>query len=152
MILSTYDSILDLPFTIPFYGDHVSLFTILMTLSTILMTQMNSQMTSVQGPMKTMQYMMPVMFMVFLNNFAAGLTFYYFIANLITYGQQIVIRRYIDEDKIRKILEENKRKRAGKKKSKFQQRLEDAMKAREEQAGQKEKKVNITDISGEITF
>ena len=96
-------------------------------------------MTTVQGPMKTMQYMMPVMFMVFLNNFAAGLTFYYFIANLITYAQQVIIRRYIDDDKIRAILDENKRKRAGKKKSKFQQRLEDAMKAREEQVGKKKK-------------
>jgi len=135
--LSTYDSILDLPFTIPFYGDHVSLFTILMTISTVLMTKMNSQMTTVQGPMKTMQYMMPVMFMVFLNNFASGLTFYYFIANLITYGQQVIIRRFIDDDKIRQMLDENKKKRAGKKKSKFQQRLEDAMKTREDQTKKK---------------
>jgi len=137
--LSTYDSILNLPFTIPFYGDHVSLFTILMTASTVLMTKMNSQMTTVQGPMKTMQYIMPLMFMVFLNNFASGLTFYYFIANVITYTQMVVIRRYIDEDKIKAMIEENKKKKAGKKKSKFQQRLDEAMRVREEQAKSKKK-------------
>ena len=135
--LSTYDNILDLPFTIPFYGAHVSLFTILMTASTILMTKTNSQMSTVQGPMKTMQYFMPVMFMFFLNSFAAGLTFYYFCANLITYGQQMLIRRFIDEDKIKQMVESNKQKSKGKKKSKFQQRLEDAMKAREESAKKK---------------
>ena len=82
--LSTYDSVLSLPFTIPAYGDHVSLFTILMTLSTILYTWSNSQVTTVQGPMKSMQYMMPVVFMFVLNSFPAALSFYYFVANLVT--------------------------------------------------------------------
>jgi len=135
--LSTYDSILDLPFTIPMYGDHISLFTILMTASTVLYTWSNSQMTTVQGPMKTMQYMMPLMFMVFLNSFSAGLTFYYFVANIITFGQQMLIRRFVDEDKIRKMIEENKRKNANKKASPFMSRLQGAMKSAEEQRRQK---------------
>ena len=63
--LSSYDSILNLPFNIPFYGDHVSLFTLLMAGSTILYTMANSQMTTIQGPMKTMQYLMPIMFVLF---------------------------------------------------------------------------------------
>ena len=131
--LSTYDSILDLPFTIPFYGDHVSLFTILMTLSTILYTWSNNQMTTVQGPMKTVTYMMPVMFMFILNSFSSGLTFYYFMQNILTFVQQALIKKYlIDEDKIKEVLEENKRKNRNKKKSKFQMRLEQAMKASEE--------------------
>jgi len=75
--LSTYDSIMSLPFEIPFYGSHVSLFVILMTISTILYTWSNNQMSTVQGPMKTMSYMMPVIFMFVLNNFPAALSYYY---------------------------------------------------------------------------
>lgn len=135
--LSTYDSILNLPFTIPFYGSHVSLFCLLMTLSQLIYTWSNSQMTTVQGPMKTMQYIMPVAFLFFLNSFPAGLTFYYFVSNIFTIGQQAVIKRFVDEDKIRKVLEENKKRNVGKKKSKFQQRLEEAMKGAEEAKKQK---------------
>ena len=130
--LSTYDSVLSLPFTIPAYGDHVSLFTILMTLSTILYTWSNSQVTTVQGPMKSMQYMMPIVFMFVLNSFPAALSFYYFVANIITFGQQALIRKFVDEDKIKRILDENRKKNVSKKKSKFQMKLEEAMKAREE--------------------
>lgn len=129
--LSTYDSIMSLPFSIPFYGDHVSLFVLLMTASTILYTWSNNQATTVQGPMKSMQYFMPVIFMFVLNSFPAALSFYYFVSNLVTFGQQAVIRRFVDDDKIRQILEENKKRNRNKKKSKFQQRLEDAMKANE---------------------
>ncbi|ELR68674.1 Inner membrane protein translocase component YidC, long form [Fulvivirga imtechensis AK7] len=127
--LSTYDSILNLPFTIPFYGDHVSLFVLLMTLSTILYTWSNQQVSTVQGPMKTFSYLMPVIFMFVLNSYPAALSFYYFVSNLVTFGQQALIRRFVDEEKIRVILEENKKKNVNKKKSKFQQRLEEAMKA-----------------------
>ncbi len=127
--LSTYDSVLSLPFTIPFYGDHVSLFTILMTASTILYTWSNSQMTTVQGPMKTLQYIMPITFLFFLNSYAAGLTYYYFVANILSFGQQFIIKQFVDEDKIKLQLEENRKKNATKKKSSFQQRLEEAMKA-----------------------
>ncbi len=138
--LSTYDSILSLPFTIPAYGDHVSLFTILMTLSTILYTWSNSQVTTVQGPMKSMQYMMPVVFMFVLNSFPAALSFYYFVSNLVTFGQQALIRKFVDEDKIKRILDENRKKNVSKKKSKFQMRLEEAMKAKEETGSSKKKK------------
>jgi YidC/Oxa1 family membrane protein insertase len=138
--LSTYDSVLSLPFTIPAYGDHVSLFTILMTLSTILYTWSNSQVTTVQGPMKSMQYMMPVVFMFVLNSFPAALSFYYFVSNLVTFGQQALIRKFVDEDKIKRILDENRKKNVSKKKSKFQMRLEEAMKAKEEAKPVKKKK------------
>src|SRR5690606_8479138 len=74
--LSTYDSILRLPFHIPFYGNHVSLFTLLMTLSQIAYTRFNNQMTAVQGPMKNLGYIMPVTFMFVLNSFPAALSFY----------------------------------------------------------------------------
>ena len=139
--LSTYDSVLNLPFEIPFYGDHVSLFTILMTVSTILYTWANSQSTAqLQGPMKTMQYFMPVIFMFVLNSFPAGLTFYYFVSNIVSFGQIAIIRKFVDEDKIRAILDENKKKNKNKKKSKFQSRLEDAMKASENSKKTKAKK------------
>ncbi len=138
--LSTYDSIIMLPFSIPFYGNHVSLFTLLMTLSTILYTWSNSQITTVQGPMKTLQYMMPIMFLFVLNSYASGLTFYYFVSNMVTFGQAVLFRKIIDEDKIHSLLQENKKKNANKKKSKFQTRLEDAMKASQEAQRQKKKK------------
>jgi YidC/Oxa1 family membrane protein insertase len=130
--LSTYDSVLDLPFTIPFYGDHVSLFVLLMTASTILYTWSNNQASSVQGPMKSMQYFLPLIFMFVLNSFPAALSFYYFVSNIVTFGQQAIIRKFVDDDKIRAILEENKKRNKNKKKSKFQMRLEEAMKATEE--------------------
>ncbi len=138
--LSTYDSIINLPFEIPFYGDHVSLFTLLMTLSTILYTWSNSQITTVQGPMKTLQYIMPVMFLFVLNSYASGLTFYYFVSNMTTFGQTVLFRKFIDEDKIHKTLQENKKKNSNKKKSKFQSRLEEAMKASQEAQRNKKKK------------
>ena len=130
--LSTYDSVLDLPFTIPFYGDHVSLFVLLMTASTILYTWSNNQASSVQGPMKSMQYFLPLIFMFVLNSFPAALSFYYFVSNIVTFAQQAIIRKFVDDDKIRNILEENKKRNKNKKKSKFQARLEEAMKATEE--------------------
>ncbi len=138
--LSTYDSIVNLPFTIPFYGDHVSLFTLLMTVSTILITVSNSQMTTIQGPMKTIQYVMPIMFLFVLNSYASGLTFYYFVSNMLTYGQTLMFRKFIDEDKIKATLEENRKNSANRKKSKFQTRLEEAMKASQEAQRQKNQK------------
>ncbi|MEN8247875.1 MAG: membrane protein insertase YidC [Bacteroidota bacterium] len=130
--LSTYDSIMELPFTIPLYGSHVSLFVLLMTASTILYTWSNNQMTTVQGPMKSMSYMMPLIFMFVLNSFPAALSFYYFVSNIFTFGQQALIRKFVDEDKIKAVLDENRIKNKGKGKSKFQQRLEQAMKAGED--------------------
>lgn len=131
--LSSYDSIMSLPFNIPFYGDHVSLFTLLMTVSTILYTYMNNQMMGQQSNqlpgMKTMMYIMPIMFLGIFNNYASGLSYYYFLANVITFGQMFVFRYFIDEDKLRAKIEAAK-KRPAKKKSGFQKRLEDAAKKR----------------------
>ncbi|GIV36250.1 MAG: membrane protein insertase YidC [Cyclobacteriaceae bacterium] len=132
--LSTYDSVINLPFTLPLYGSHVSLFTLLMTLSTLIITWQNNQISSVQGPMKSMSYIMPVVFMVVLNSFPAGLSFYYLMSNLVTFGQQAIIRRFVDEQKIKKIMDEHRKSMAmgTGKKSKFMARLEEAMKASEE--------------------
>ncbi len=138
--LSSYDSILSLPFNIPFYGEHVSLFTLLMAGSTILYTMANSQMTTIQGPMKTMQYLMPIMFLFFFNSYPSGLSYYYFITNLVSFGQIALFRKFVNEDKIKLIMEENKKKNVNKKKSKFQSRLEDAMKANQTAQKNKSKK------------
>lgn len=137
--LSTFDSIMSLPFSIPAYGDHVSLFTLLMTASTILYTWSNNQVSTVTGPMKSMQYFMPLVFMFVLNSFPAALSFYYFVSNLVTFGQQALIRRFVDEDKIKAILEENRKKSGTRKKSRFQMKLEEAMKAGEEQKKRKKR-------------
>jgi YidC/Oxa1 family membrane protein insertase len=129
--LSTYDAIFYLPFTIPFYGAHVSLFTILMTVSQIAYTHFNNQLTAQTGPMKNIGYIMPVVFMFVLNSFPAALSFYYFVSNMVTFGQQALIKMFVDDTKIRQKIEETKKNSGTKKKSKFQQKLEDAMKAAE---------------------
>ena len=126
--LSSYDSIVSLPFTIPFYGSHVSLFCLLMTITTILSTYLNSeaQNTVAMPGMKTMMYIMPVMFLFILNGYASGLSYYYFLANVITIGQMYVFRFMVDEDKIRAQILINKKKPVVK--SNFQQKLEDMAK------------------------
>lgn len=129
--LSTYDAIFYLPFNIPFYGSHVSLFTLLMTVSQIAYTHFNNQLTAQTGPMKNIGYIMPVIFMFVLNSFPAALSFYYFVSNMVTFGQQALIKLFVDDSKIRQKVEESKLKNANKKKSKFQQKLEDAMRAAE---------------------
>lgn len=128
--LSTYDSILTLPFVIPWYGNHVSLFTILMTISTILSMKLNNQTASnPQMPgMQTMMYIMPVMMMFFLNKFSAGLTYYYFLANVITIGQNYLFNLFINEEELLKKLQSKKAKPV--KKSNFQKRLEEMAKTR----------------------
>ncbi|MCD4680331.1 MAG: membrane protein insertase YidC [Bacteroidales bacterium] len=126
--LSSYDSIWTFPggFSIPFYGDHISLFTLLMTVSTIIYTKVNSEMmgsTSAQMPgMKTMMYLMPLMFLGIFNNYASGLSYYYFLANIITFAQVFVIRKFINEEKILLRIQQHKKKPA--KQSNFQKRLE----------------------------
>ena len=136
--LSTYDSILNLPFSIPMYGDHVSLFCLLMTVTTIISTSLSQSAASSQSMpgMKTMMYIMPVMFLFLLNNYPSGLSYYYFLANTITIGQTYLIRRFVDEDKIHAQLQANKKKPA--KKSGFQKRLEDM--AKQQQGVQKKRK------------
>ncbi len=145
--LSTYDSILTLPFNIPFYGDHVSLFTLMMTASQILVTSVSTQQTSMaNSPInpKVMMYGMPVMFMFVLNSFPAGLTLYYVTSNLVTLFQTLVIRKFfVDEEKIRAKLETRReeKKKSGKKGSSFMQRMQDAMaEAQEKQAEAKAEK------------
>jgi YidC/Oxa1 family membrane protein insertase len=129
--LSTYDSILDLPFSIPFYGAHVSLFTLLMTASTLLYTRLSNQMSGVTGQMKVMGYVMPLMFIPVLNSYSAALSYYYFLANMVSFAQQWLVRRFvINEEALLRQIEENKKKPL--KKSSFQQKMEDlAKKARE---------------------
>lgn len=130
--LSTYDSILNLPFSIPFgYGDHVSLFTLLMTVTTILSMKQSNQTTasSQQMPgMKVMMYFMPVMFMFLLNSWSSGLTYYYFLTNVISFGQNWLFKQFIDEKELLKKMEARKTKTV--KKSGFQKRLEEAAKKR----------------------
>jgi YidC/Oxa1 family membrane protein insertase len=136
--LSTYDSILDLPFTIPMYGDHVSLFTLLMTVTTVLSMRINNQTqsTSAMPGMKTMMYIMPFMFMFILNNFSAALTYYYFLANVITLGQNFLFKQFTDEEAILKKI--NSRKAKPRKKSKWQARLEEMTKQQQQlQKGKK---------------
>ncbi len=136
--LSTYDSFFKLPFNVPFgIGNHVSLFTILMTISSIGYAYYNNQNTPTQpGPvnMKALGYVMPLMFMFILNSFPAGLTFYYFVSNVVTIAQQLLIKRFVNEDKIKNILDENRKKNATgeKKQNKFQKYLEKSLQAAEE--------------------
>jgi YidC/Oxa1 family membrane protein insertase len=131
--LSSYDSIFSwtqqIPLLSTFYGNHISLFTLLMTVSTIFYTKMNNQMmsSSQQMPgMKTMIYLMPIMFLGFFNNYASGLSYYYFLANVITFSQMYLMRKFVDEKAIHAKLQANKKKPV--KKSKFQQKLEDMAK------------------------
>jgi len=123
--LSTYDSILNLPFTIPAYGDHISLFTLLMALSMVVTTKMSMDQTAstqTMPGMKLMMYLMPVMMLVWFNSYAAGLSLYYFFSNVISYLQQILIRRTINEEKLLEKMNQNQKKPV--KKSRFQERLE----------------------------
>ena len=127
--LSSYDSILDLPFSIPLYGDHVSLFTLLMTVSTLLINMANTQMQTMQGPMKIMQYVLPFMFLFIFNSFSSGLTYYYFLSNLISYGQIYLFKTLVNEEKLKNEIDFNRKQNLNKNKSKFKLKLEEAMKA-----------------------
>lgn len=138
--LSTYDAPIKLPFSIPFYGAHISIFTVAMTVSQLVYAWYNNQITptQVQQPgmpdMRFLSYMMPVVFMFVMNTFPAGLSFYYLVSNVVTILQQQLIRRFVDDDKIKKILEDNRKKIASgeKKKSKFSEMLERSMRAAED--------------------
>jgi len=147
--LSSYDTIFQLPFTIPFYGDHVSLFPILASVAIFFYMKMNqSQQANMQAPaqegmpdmgkmMKYMIYFSPVMMLFFFNNYASSLSLYYFVSNLLTIGIMLVIKNYvIDEDKIHAQIEENKKK-PEKKKSAFRQKIDSAMKQAQEQQKKK---------------
>jgi YidC/Oxa1 family membrane protein insertase len=134
--LSTYDAIFswgEIPIISTIYGNHVSLMCILMTASTLIYTRLNNQISGATGQMKWMGYLMPIVFMGVLNNVAAGLNYYYFVANMMTFGQQWLIRKFVDDSKLHKQIQENKKKPASAKKSKFQQKLEDMQREREKQ-------------------
>ena len=114
-------------------------------------TWSQNQVSTVQGPMKNIGYIMPVVFMFVLNSYSSGLSFYYFVSNVVTFSQQALIRRFVDDEKIRNTLMENKKKNANKKKSKFQLRLEEAMKAsQEQQAAQKKKELPARPLTEEM--
>lgn len=135
--LSAFDSILDLPFTIPLYGDHVSLFALLMAFSMHFYSRMNMDQMNTGPQMAGMKYMslyfMPLFLLVIGNNFSSGLSYYYLLSNLFTMGQTWIIRKYfVDEDKIYAKLKEKAA--APKKKSKFQARLDEAYKKQQQQA------------------
>ncbi len=146
--LSSYDSIVTLPFEIPFYGDHVSLFALLMAVVLYFYSAMNynqsasSQPQQIAGMKFMMVYMMPVMMLVWFNSYSSGLCYYYFLANLLTIAQTVLIRRMVDDQKIQAILQANAAKSKNSKKSKFQQRYEEMMAQQEAQreAQQKGKK------------
>ena len=137
--LSTYDAIVSwntyIPIITPYFGNHISLFCLLMTVTNIVYTKFNMDQTNTgqqQMPgMKAMMYMMPLMMLVFFNQYASGLTYYYFISTLITILQTVIFRYTINEDKLLAKLEENKKKPM--KKSGFMKRLEEAQKAQQAQ-------------------
>ncbi len=146
--LSSYDSVLDLGFNIPFYGDHVSLFTLLMSATTLIYTIINSgNMQAPQQPgmpnMKIIMYMFPILMIFFFNSFASGLSYYYFVSTLISILMMIAIKKFfVDEDKLKTKMVEKKAAASsggGKKKSKFQERLEMMQKMQQEQMKNRKK-------------
>ena len=142
--LSSYDSVLNLPFSIPFYGDHVSLFCLLMCVTMIGFSYFNYQQTSSSAPqmagMKFMMvYMMPAMMLFWFNDYSSGLCYYYLVSQVLTMVIMMGMRRFVDDDKIRYIMEQNKAKQKNKKKSKFQLRYEELMRQQEEMMRQQQK-------------
>ncbi len=135
--LSTYDNLIQWGFNLPILGNHLSLFVVLMTISSLAFTYYNNQNTPDQpGPidMKKISYFFPVVFMFVLNSFPAALSFYYLVSNLVTIAQQLIVKRFVNEEKILAILENNKRnyQTRPQKKNKFSDFLEKQMQASEE--------------------
>ncbi|GAB4341262.1 MAG: membrane protein insertase YidC [Flammeovirgaceae bacterium] len=149
--LSSYDTIMSLPFSIPAYGSHVSLLTILMTASQLFLTYINNKYTPATTPqaeqMKIMGYIMPLVFLFFLNSFASGLTLYYFVSNIISILQMQIIRKFVDDEKIRKILDDNKKKNIASGKKSFIERMEDVRRAQEEAKLLKAQKNNKNEVT-----
>ena len=139
--LSTYDDFIKFGFTVPFVGDHLSLMCVLMTISTLIYTYFNNQISGATGQMKYIGYIMPIIFLGVLNSYPSGLNYYYFLANMLTFAQQYLIRTMVNDDKIHAILQENKTKpQTEKKKSKFQTRLDDYMRTQQQAKIQEKKK------------
>jgi YidC/Oxa1 family membrane protein insertase len=149
--LSSYDSIYELPFHIPFYGNHISLFPILASIAIFFymkMTTGDQQMAQPQQEgmpdmakmMKIMIYVSPLMMLFFFNSYASGLSLYYFVSNTITIGIMLVIKNYIvDDEKIHAQIQENKKKEP-KKQGKFQRKLQEVMEQAEAQKAKDKKK------------
>lgn len=144
--LSSYDSVYDFGFYVPLYGDHISLFTLLMAVTTLVYTWLNSgQMQQQQQPgmpnMKVLMYIFPFMMIFFFNNYSSGLSYYYFISTLISIAIMLAIKYFfVDEEKLRAKMAAKKANASSagpKKKSKFQERLEQAQKAQQEKRGKK---------------
>ena len=137
--LSTYDSIINLPFSIPFYGAHVSLFAILMAVSNVFYTRMTMQQnaSTMMPGMKTMMYFMPIMLLAFLNSFSSALNYYYFVSTCMTFLITWVTSKLINEEKVHRMVAEARKKPVTK--SKWQQRLENAAKKQQELQRQRRK-------------
>ncbi len=141
--LSSYDAVVNLPFSIPFYGDHISLFALLMAISLFGFSWFNYQQTASSQPqmagMKFMMvYMMPIMMLLWFNSYSSGLCYYYLLSNLFTIGQTLIIRRMVDDTKIQAIMNANAARKSNGKKSKFQQRYEELL--RQQEAAQQRRK------------
>lgn len=134
--LSSYDSVLQLPFSIPFYGDHVSLFALLMAVAMFAFSWINYKQTASSQPqmagMKFMTlYMMPIMMLCWFNDYASGLCYYYLLSQLLTIVQTYAIRFFLDDNKIHARLQVNMAKNTKGKKSRFQQKYEELMRQQE---------------------
>ncbi|TDQ11110.1 membrane protein insertase YidC [Pedobacter metabolipauper] len=139
--LSTYDDFIKFGVDIPFLGNHLSLMCILMTVSTLIYTYFNNQISGATGQMKYIGYIMPIVFLGVLNSYPSGLNYYYFLANMLTFAQQFLIKSMVDDEKIHRTLQENKTKPVEqKKKSKFQTRLDDYMRQQQQVKTQEKKK------------
>jgi YidC/Oxa1 family membrane protein insertase len=148
--LSSYDAVIHLPFYVPFYGNHISLFPILASVAIFFYMRMTTGDQSMAAPpqegmpdmskiMKVMIYISPVMMLIFFNNYASGLSLYYFISNLITIGIMYVIKNHIvKEDKIHAMIQENKTK--PKTQGRFQRKMQEMMEQAQEQQKDKNKK------------
>lgn len=137
--LSTFDAFFQLGFPLPFLGDHISLMCILMTISTLIYTYFNNQVSGATGQMKYIGYITPIIFFGVLNSYPSGLNYYYFLANMLTFAQQYIIRMFVNDDKIHARIQENKKKPVTeKKKSGFQKRMEDYMQQKQQPSKSKE--------------
>ncbi len=140
--LSTYDSIITFP-TIPLLNiDHISVMCLIMTASTLIYTYFNNQISGATGQMKYIGYITPLIFFGVLNSYPAGLNYYYFLANMLTFAQQFLIRQLVNDEKIHAKIQENKNKPDGEKKkpSRFQQRMEEYMRQQGQLKGQPKNK------------
>ena len=142
--LSSYDSVLNLPFNIPFYGDHVSLFCLLMAVALFIFSYINYNQSSASQPqmagMKFMMvYMMPLMMIFWFNDYSSGLNYYYFLSSLLSMAQTFLIRTMVDDNKVHAMIQANAKKNTQGKKSRFQQRYEELMRQQEEMQKQQAK-------------